>query len=198
MHICMKPASQARHAGSGPGLKKKPLAEPELCRYNNSIPSGRLYMDNKGFTLAELMITVAIIAILAAVAVPIYNGYTMRARRADAYSAIQTIALGEEKAFAETGAYVDIDTLRDQTGAWRLNVPNTSDWSYEVYRFSITTNGITTNNQQFMILATPLSSRAGSTIARTSRPWPCMRSDGRQGFSTSGTGYDSCALGEWR
>lgn len=52
---------------------------------------------NQGFTLIELMIVVAIIGILAAVAVPQYQNYTIRARMTDALS----ILSGAKTAYTE-------------------------------------------------------------------------------------------------
>ena len=40
------------------------------------------YRSKKGFTLAELLIVVAIIAVLVAVSIPIFNGQLEKARRA--------------------------------------------------------------------------------------------------------------------
>jgi len=67
---------------------------------------------NKGFTLIELLVVMAIIGILATVAVTSYTGATLKARRSEAYSNLNSLRLLEEQRFAENAAYTnDFDDL---------------------------------------------------------------------------------------
>jgi type IV pilus assembly protein PilE len=59
----------------------------------------------KGFTLIELMITVAVIAILASIAFPAYQDSVRKARRAEAKSALLQVAQILERCFTEFNAY---------------------------------------------------------------------------------------------
>ena len=70
--------------------------------------------SQKGFTLIELMIVVAIIGILAAIAIPAYQDYTVRAKVTEAIN----LAASAETAVAEGFQSGDVVGVNASAAAW--------------------------------------------------------------------------------
>jgi type IV pilus assembly protein PilE len=62
--------------------------------------------QNRGFTLIELMVTVAILAILAAIALPSYSDYVLRGRLVEAMSTLAGHRVKMEQFYQDNRTYV--------------------------------------------------------------------------------------------
>lgn len=93
---------------------------------------------DKGFTLIELMIVVVLIGVIAAIALPAYQDYAKRARRADAKTSLLELQMAMEKWRANNPTYTtnmnDLGYLgaTDQAskeGYYTLDIPSAASAS---------------------------------------------------------------------
>jgi prepilin-type N-terminal cleavage/methylation domain-containing protein len=93
-----------------------------------------------GFTLVELMVVAIIVAILAAVAIPLMSGNKKRAMATEAESALGTLRTQLRVMYAETGTYATNNNGAQVTTVWQIPGVNMSDldgkyWETNAYSF---------------------------------------------------------------
>jgi type IV pilus assembly protein PilE len=100
----------------------------------------------RGFTLIELMIAVAIIGILLRLALPAYQNSVMKSRRADAKTALLDLAQREERYLATTNQYTTSAPALGYSGTTTVTAaaPMTiQSGSASFYTLEVATSGTT-------------------------------------------------------
>ena len=103
----------------------------------------------RGFTLIEVMVVVAIVAILAAIAVPSYSRYVFRARVPEGLEALSTMAARLEQRYQDVGKY----------GA--ANACGVANYSTKYFNMTCT---LTDAGQGFALTATGSGAMTGATF----------------------------------
>jgi type IV pilus assembly protein PilE len=116
----------------------------------------------RGFSLIELMVTVAIVGILAMIAIPGYTSYVRKSRRADAKVALTSSAQQLERCYTRYNAYNNGGCLITLP----YPVPNGPKPNYTIdVDPAAATPGLTA--QTFALKATPVGDQAKDTACGT-------------------------------
>ena len=106
----------------------------------------------RGLTLVEIMIVVAVLAILSAIAYPLYTEQVRKTKRNDARNALAQIALAQERFYTVNGQYAT--KLSDLTSL--PGFMQTGDTREGLYKIGIS---VPAGNATYTLTATPVSGK---------------------------------------
>lgn len=94
-------------------------------------------MKTKGFSLIEMLITVAIISILAVIAIQLFTPYIRKGRRIDAIDSMLSISLAEERYRSNNTTYGTLSQVwgsvsTTSEGYYTISISNVSSTAYTI------------------------------------------------------------------
>lgn len=116
------------------------------------------YSNSEGFTLIELMIVIAIIGILAAVALPAYQDYTVRVKLADPIVKARSAASQASEYYTAHSSWPQSNTVAGLVTATSYTSPYVQSLSISGTRITVVLNqikaGAINNNQTIALVGT--------------------------------------------
>jgi type IV pilus assembly protein PilE len=129
------------------------------CKYLVTGNAGR--SAAAGFTLAELMITVAIAALLLVVAVPSYQAQVQKSRRTEARTALLDLAGREERWFSSNNAYTNVPA---NLGYLSFTPVGSGYYNVAIVVVAANPANVPPTQAGYTITATPIGIQAKDTI----------------------------------
>jgi type IV pilus assembly protein PilE len=148
---------------------------------NSSCSRSPARAATQGFSLVELMITVAIVGIIAAIAIPSYRSYMLSANRTDAIRALTFAQQELERCYSQNFSYLDVAndcpasaTIVANTphGDYAITIPVWTATSYTLQATAIGGQTSDTQCEQLTITnANQQSSLNNNNVVTTSTCW---------------------------
>ena len=127
--------------------------------------SGSRKRRSVGFTLVELMVTVAIVSVLATIAVTSYSSQVLKSRRTEAKSALLDLAGREERLFSTTNAYSQVEAFLGYAAAGSPTVMTNMAFGNGYYQLTaqVPDPGQGAGTPTYLLTAIPVGTQANDT-----------------------------------
>ncbi len=120
-----------------------------------------LEIKQKGFTLIELMIVVAIIGIIAAIGYPSYSESVSKSRRGNAQAEMLSLSSALERYYTQNNHYSDAAAAGADTGAPDPTVYSIDAETVPFYTITISAVGDADSAQSYTLSAAPTGGMTG-------------------------------------